>query len=292
MSLVAIFNPGAGSAGDAALRALRARGIEVRKTGGPGEATDLARAAIDEGATTIVACGGDGTVSEVARGMLGVRTRARLAVLPLGTGNDFARTLGIPLDVEGALAAIDAHRERAIDVIAVEPDDGERVFAINVCAGGFSGQVDEMLSSELKARWGPLAYLWSAAKVLPDLTGYETTLAFDDGEATRMEVLNVVVANARSCGGGWAVAPQASLEDGLLDVVLVRWGRALDLAKVALGLARGDWSDDVVHRTARAVRITSKPPMWFNVDGELVSRAAVTFRVVPRALRVLVGPGY
>ncbi|MBI2395764.1 MAG: diacylglycerol kinase family lipid kinase [Deltaproteobacteria bacterium] len=292
----AILNPAAGHAGDVAVlrRHLEDRAFEVRLTLGDDDATALAHERALAGAPLIVAGGGDGTVSAVARGLIGVRKPVRLAILPLGTGNDLARSLSVPLDVPGALAAIEADRERVIDVIAVEPDDGPRTFAINMAAGGFSGQVDEVLSAELKARWGPLAYVWSAAKVLPDLTGYETTLAFDDGVAARVAALNVIVANARTCGGGWCVAPCADLEDGLLDVFIVRWARALDLARVALHLARGHYTEDeeVLHRRARAVRVETRPPMWFNVDGELVSKAAVTFRVVPRALRVIVGPGY
>lgn len=292
----AIINPNAGSARriDDLRRTLEDRGFEVRLTIGPGDATELARERALAGAPIIAAAGGDGTISEVARGVVPVRSETRVAVIPLGTGNDLARTLAIPTDVEQAIATIHEGRERSIDAIAVEPDDADRTFAVNVAAGGFSGQVDEVLSSELKARWGPLAYVWSAARVLPDLTGYRTTLSFDDGAAERFDALNVIVANARTCGGGFEVAPCADPEDGLLDVVVVRWGGKLDLARVAVRLMRGDYldSDEVVHRRARAVRVVSKPPMWFNVDGELVSRAAVTFRVVPRALRVLVGEGY
>lgn len=292
----AIINPNAGSAKRIAevRRRLEDVGFEVRITVGPGDATELARERAAAGAPLVAAAGGDGTVSEVARALVGFRGETRLGIIPLGTGNDLARTLAIPLDTDQAIDTLLAGRERAIDAIAVEPDDAERTYAINVAAGGFSGQVDEVLSSELKARWGPLAYVWSAARVLPDLAGYQTTLSFDDGAAERIEALNVIVANARTCGGGFEVAACANPEDGLLDVVVVRWGSKLDLARVAVKLVRGDYmeSDDVVHRRARAVRIVSKPPMWFNVDGELISRAAVTFRVVPRAIRVIVGEGY
>jgi len=292
----AIINPNAGSARRIAevRRRLEDLGFEVRLTVAPGDATELARERASAGSPVVAAAGGDGTVSEVARALIAVRSEARLAIIPLGTGNDLARTLAIPLEPDEAINTILAGRERAIDAIAVEPDDAERTYAVNVAAGGFSGQVDEVLSSELKARWGPLAYVWSAARVLPDLTGYNTKLSFDDGAAERIEALNVIVANARTCGGGFEVAPHADPEDGLLDIVVVRWGSALDLARVGVRLMRGDYmgGDDVVHRRARAVRVVSKPPMWFNVDGELVSRAAVTFRVVPRALRVLVGEGY
>lgn len=295
-----VMNPQAGGASrtpgldDELLR----RGFDVFHTHAPGEATRIAHARALAGAPLIVAAGGDGTVNEVASALVPLRTTTRLGVLPLGTGNDLARSLALPLEPLAALDVLAHGRERAIDAIAVEPDDAPRSFAVNVAAGGFSGQVDEVLTAESKSRWGPLAYVWSAVKVLPDLTGYETTLAFDDEHEERLQALNVIVANGRTCGGGWNVSPCSELEDGLLDVVVVRWGSALDLARVGVHLARGDYLhegnelDDVVHRRARAVRVTSRPPMWFNVDGELVSKAAVTFRVVPHALRVLVGPSY
>ena len=284
-----IVNALAGSARELDEGKLIARGYAVHHTRGQGDAAVLARELALAGCPLVIAAGGDGTASEVARGLIPLRTETRFGLLPLGTGNDLARTLGIPLnDVDAALDLIDGGRERAMDAIAVEPADSVRTYAVNVAAGGFSGQVDEMLTPELKARWGPLAYLWSAAKVLPDLTDYRTTLSFDDGAAEQVHALNVIVANARSCGGGWAVAPTADPEDGLLDVVVVRYGSALDLARVAVRLAGGDYMDEVIHRRARAVTIEANPPMWFNVDGELVSRAAITFRVVPRALRVLV----
>ncbi|KYF81172.1 hypothetical protein BE11_32570 [Sorangium cellulosum] len=295
-----IVNPAAGNAAQSArLHELAAARPDVRliQTEGPGHARELAGAAVEEGSEIVVAAGGDGTINEVVQGLGPHRDRARLGLLPLGTGNDLARTLGIPFDPVEAFALLDAGRvealTRKVDLVHVE-SAGQTRYCLNVAAGGFSGQVDEALTDEMKAAWGPLAYVRGAMKVLPDLTGYETTIAWDDQEFERVEALNVIVANGRTCAGGMKVASGASMEDGLLDVVIVRYASLLDLAAVAARLVAGSYLDsaEVMHRRASRVRIAAKPGMWFNVDGELLSNAPISFSVEHRALSVLVGPGY
>ena len=291
-----LMNPKAGSAAQGAtLReavAGRADTI-IRETRQPGEARELAAAMLRAGYELIVAAGGDGTVNEVVNGLAAASAHATLGIIPLGTGNDLARTLAIPSDPREALALLTRGPVRVIDLMTIESADAT-VYGINVAAGGFSGQVGEALTEELKATWGPLAYLIGAARVLPDLTGYETTIAWEDGPPERVEALNVVVANGRTVGGGIPVAPSANPEDGRLDVVVVRYGSAVELMGVAARLLAGNYlaSERVFHRQVRRVRITSRPGMWFNVDGELLTNEPVTISVLPQALPVVVGPTY
>jgi diacylglycerol kinase (ATP) len=291
MRALILFNPAAGTAAEgprviAATKGLE--GFEVRELEGPGSAKRIARAACDEGFDVVAAAGGDGTVHEVVEGLADAPRPARLGLIPLGTGNDLARTLGIPLDPLSALDVLRGGGEATIDLIRVA-SERERAWCVNVAAGGFSGQVDEVLTDELKASCGPLAYVRGALSVLPDLTGYETTIAYDDGSWERVEALNVIVANGRTCAGGVRVAPAADPSDGLLDVVVVRYGTLLDLAAVGAALLGGDYLDrpDVTLRRARRVRVASRPGMWFNVDGELLTKEPVTFSIVPGALRVV-----
>ena len=124
----------------------------------------------------------------------------------------------------------------------------------------------------MKATWGPLAYLRGAASVLPDLHEYETYLSYDDGPPERVEALNVVVANGRYAAKGWEVASAANPEDGLLDVVVVRYGPLLDLTDVAARLLAGDYleSDLVLHRRARRVRVASRPGMWLRARASVI----------------------
>lgn len=286
MRVVVLRNAGAGRASELNDEAFSRYEVVDLEEGD--DAREVARRELSRGADVLVAAGGDGTLSSVADALVG--SHARLAVLPFGTGNDFARTLGIPFDLKQALSLVESGIERQVDVIRADPIDGPATFVINVAAGGLSGQVDEAMDGDQKRRWGPLAYLWTAAKVLPDLRPYRAELVFDDDETMTLDAVNVVVANGRTVGGGWAVAPTAEVDDGLADVVVVRHAPALDLAGVAIRLASGDplASPGVEHRRVRRVRVRSDPGMPFNVDGELITRAECTFTVMPRALRVLV----
>jgi diacylglycerol kinase (ATP) len=296
MNTCIILNPRAGTAEQAALlrEALIDRAhVTLRETSKPGQAADFAAEALHQGAELIVAAGGDGTINEVVNGLAADLARARLGVIPLGTGNDLARTLAIPPAPLEALQVLTAGAERYLDLIKVETA-GQVVYGMNMAIGGFTGQMNEVLSEELKASWGPLAYLIGAAQVLPDLTGYETTITCDNTPVERLATLNIAVANGRTAAGGFRVAPPANPEDGLLDLVIVRYGSLLELAEVATRFLAGAYldSEHVVHRRVRQVHIAARPGMWFNIDGELLTQEPITCTVQPQALRVIVGPEY
>lgn len=298
-----LFNSNAGSAPSADVDALRAvPDIDLVECEDPNATVAAAADAARAGHERVVAAGGDGTVHLVANGLMegaaSVEARPVLGILPLGTGNDLARTLGIPLGLP-PVAAFEFVRQaeaRPLDLIRVTHPgcEGLTRYAANACAGGFSGAVDEVLTSEIKGRWGPLAYLVGAVKALPDLTDYRTEISWDDGPPERVDAFNVVVANGRTAGGGKPVAPRASPEDGLLDVVVIRAGSGLDVARLVARVMAGDYLDDdhVLFRRARRVEVRSTPGMWFNVDGELRTNDPVTFEAVPNALRAAVGLDY
>jgi diacylglycerol kinase (ATP) len=142
----------------------------------------------------------------------------------------------------------------------------------------------------MKKTWGPLAYLRSAMSVLSQLHAYRTIVSFGRGKRAILSVYNVVIANGRYVGGGTMIAPEASIDDGLLDVILIRDRPAADLALLAAQVALGKHleSDTIVFERAAKVRVQSRPGMWFNVDGELVGNEPATFEVLPGALRFVV----
>jgi diacylglycerol kinase (ATP) len=288
-----IVNPVAGSVGDIQLRLeqlQRLNAKEVRVTQYAGEAETLAREAIRTGSGYIIAVGGDGTLNEVINGIATSRGTRQVCVgmLPLGTANDFARSIGLIGDVD---ANIDILRTKTIATIdLVRMTSGRRRYFVNVSAGGFSGVVGEKLTSEIKASWGPLAYLRSAAAALPELQEYRTTMIFDDTEELVIDLYNVVVANGQFAGGGLPIAPQANLSDGLLDVVLVPQRPAGEMALLAAQMLLGKHisSGAVPFRRVKKISVRSRPGMWFNADGELVGNQPAVFQIIPHALDFVV----
>jgi diacylglycerol kinase (ATP) len=285
------LNPTAGSVKDVDALVERLRGLpdaEVCVTAKVGAALQSTRKALHKGCQMIVAAGGDGTLNEVVNGLRDEASGVAVGLIPLGTGNDFARTLDLPTDLEEAIAVLIAGHTRAVDLVRVTSDEVR--YFVNVSAGGFSGLVDEKLTPEMKKTWGPLAYLRSAAAALPELRAYQTTLSLDNTESLTLSLYNVVIANGRYVAGGRHIAPEASIDDGLLDIILIPERPATDLAILATQMALGNHlaSDSIVFRRAARVTVNSRPGMWFNVDGELVGNEPAEFTVLPRALQFVV----
>ena len=239
-------------------------------------------------ASLIVAAGGDGTLNEVINGVAPHVDRVRVGLIPLGTGNDFARVLNLPTTIEDCLEIVRAGHTRAVDLIRVTSDQ-VRHF-VNVSAGGFSGTVGEKLTPEIKKSWGPLAYIRGAAEALPELRAYRTQLVLDGAEPLELNLYNAIIANGRFVAGGTPVAPEASIDDGLLDIVLVPERPMSEIAAMIAQMLLGKHleSDAIVFRRAAKIYINSTPGMWFNVDGELVGNEPATFEVLPRALQFVV----
>src|SRR5438067_978110 len=285
-----ILNPTAGGVDDLDVVMAQLRRLpeaEIRLTGRRGSAARFARTALRKGREIIIAAGGDGTLNEVINGIGENLGEARVGLIPLGTGNDFARTIEVPTDLATAIDLIVAGETRPVDLVRVTSNEVR--YFVNVSAGGFSGLVDEKLTPKMKKTWGPLAYLRGAAAALSELRAYRTTLAFDNSESLMLDLYNVVVANGRYVGGGTLIAPEASIDDGLLDVVLIPKRSAPELALLAAQVAMGTHlsSGAIVFRRAAQLTVNSKPGMWFNVDGELVGNEPARFEILPRALRFI-----
>lgn len=291
METIIICNPGAGGVSDASSLAkqfARIPGATVLLTTSSGGATELARGAAQNGAELIIAAGGDGTLNEVINGVAEFTGRVRLGLIPLGTGNDFARALDLPANADAAIDIILTGTTQPLDLVRVTSDQVR--YFLNVSAAGFSCTVSEKMTPEMKQNWGPLAYLRGAASALADLKAYRTELVLDDQERRTLSTYNVVIANGRYVAGGIPVAPQALLDDGLLDIVVIPELSAADLAVLAAQVLVGKHLDNEKLFFCRAskVSIHSEPGMWFNVDGETVGNEPAVFEIIPRAVNFIV----
>lgn len=268
-------------------------GAEVVRTRAPGHAAELAAAAARDGCGTVVAVGGDGTAHEVVGGLVaaGALDRIRLGLVPLGTGNDLARSLGIPDDPHEAVALLRRRPEARMDL--VEARAGERsAVLVNFALGGFAGDIARHVTRERRRLWGGMVYLRGAVAGLAGLRTYRARLTLDDDRLPELPLLALIVANGRELGHGIPVAPEARIDDGRLDVVAVL---SDPLLRVPLTVARllAGWHLDapgVVWRRAERVEVEAEPAMPFNADGQALGTGAASFRVLPRALRV-VAPG-
>ena len=247
---------------------------------------ETVHAAVNDGCDLVVLGGGDGTVSCAVDEL--VAKRVVLGVLPLGTANDFARTLQIPSDVGQACETI-AHG-KVVDVDLGQVDDN---YFVNVASVGLSVAVTEALSPRLKARIGPLAYPVATLRAYRRHVPFTAMLEFPDGdhEPVRLDdLLQVGVGNGRHYGGGNVVAPDAGIDDHALDVYAITRGRLRDHVSIARLFRSGTFveHDNVVHLTTRRMRMRTDPEQYVNVDGEVVATTPQEFSVARNALDVLV----
>ncbi|QDT50459.1 Diacylglycerol kinase [Symmachiella dynata] len=267
--------------------------VTVHQPGSDVEACKLVEQVSRNGAQTVIAAGGDGTVNSVVQGLMHAGATSTLGILPLGTGNDFCRTLAIPLDVQQAAELVDVAETRQVDLVRAVNDSKSSHFS-NMATGGNTGQFMDQLTADMKQFWGPLVYLRGVVDVLSELICYDLTVQFDDHPPQQIEALNVFVANGRTSGTGLTVAPDASLEDGFMDVVIVRDCEPIQIAGLATDYALGDYreNENILYQRAKKVRIESDPPMAFTADGNLLTKGTVEFEICPSALKVIVGADY
>ncbi len=254
-----------------------------------GDARRQTEEAAANGFTTIVAAGGDGTLNEVLNGLLPHADRIRLGLLPLGTGNDFARVLPLKADIDLALVALQEGHTRRFDVVRVNGGEKMHHF-LNVSAGGFSGTVSEKMTSDLKAAWGPLSYVRGMLGSLNELAPYACELTLDDAPPIPLSAYNLVVANAQFVARGIPIAPKADPADGLLDVIAIRETSGARLALLAPLVLTGHHleNEDVFFRQARKITVRATPAMPFNADGELIGDSPLTFEILPQAVTMIV----
>jgi lipid kinase YegS len=253
--------------------------IAVRVTWEAGDAQRLVAEALAAGYRHLIAGGGDGTLREVAQAMVEADTEATLALMPLGTANDFARAADVSLEPGAALALLDLPAS-AIDLGKV----GTQMF-LNMATGGFGSQVTANTSEDLKKVLGGAAYLFTGLSRFSELRSAYGELHGPDFK-WEGEMLALGIGNGRQAGGGHVLCPQAVADDGLLDVSILPAptelvGTLKDLLAGGLGLDRM-----FVRARLPWVEIKSSQGLDINLDGEPLQGDSLRFEALPRALRV------
>ena len=231
-------------------------------------------------ADLVVVAGGDGTLNCTINALHDRLGETLLGLVPLGTGNDLARTLGVPDDPLEAARAIVEGDERHIDVGRARGPDLERLF-VNACIGGFPVEMNEAIDADLKRRLGPAAFWVGGAKAAAKLP--RTTVWLDGIEVP--DCLAAGVGNGRTSGGGLAVWPEATIDDGLLDGCAMAAANHAGAARLAAKLVAGSHAEleDVAMSRGEVITIESEPSMEINVDGELLGlHTPATFEVAGR----------
>jgi len=257
----------------------------IEETTASGSAKAQAALLAQRGFDIVVAGGGDGTVSQVMQGLLG--TNSALAVLPLGTGNDFARTLGFGPSTDLAIQALKNGKIENVDVGAWR-QEGRCGHFLNVAGCGFDAAVADRINRGIRNLHGQAAYLAGVLQCLRTYRPTKMTITID-GERIEEKAMLCAIANAKCYGGGMKIAPHAEIQDGLLDLVLVGDFKPLPFLLAFPKVLKGTHLQHakVQHRTFRKLEIESDPPAPFLIDGELLPPGKVTVDVMPKALRVV-----
>src|SRR5215472_11079198 len=278
-------------AGNEVLRAAVARHraaghrIEVRVTW---EAGDARRFVSEAGEVDLlIAAGGDGTLNEVVHGLMDIPEDVRpiLGIVPLGTANDFANGCGIPRDPKKALSL--CMKGEAVPIDVGKAND---YWFINAATSGFGAEITATTSPELKRLLGPAAYTVMGAILAINLHHYQGRLILPDREITNSGPV-AIVGNGRQAGGGIQVAPRAFIDDGLLDVLVVRQVPPTALLAAARELQQLPPDGEYIsYWQTPWLEVHSEEAIPVNLDGEPLRLSTVRYEALPKAISLIVPP--
>ena len=294
-----IFNPQAnrGTAGRLLPELERCLGLhgqaDLVQTTRQGEAVELAVQALEQGFEMVVAAGGDGTVNEIVNGCLshaGAEGRITLGIIPIGSGNDLAWTIGLPPDLETACARVFTGERRAIDIGRISDGSGRSRYFCNGVGIGFDGTVAREVQ---KITWagGFTKYLIGLARTfILYYDAPQVTIRYGDKEISD-EILMLTVSNGRRHGGGFIITPEATLDDGCLDLCIVRRVGRLGILQLIPRFLKGTHVGDARVQMDRGQRVIVEVPTGLatHLDGEIFADAArwLDIEVLPRRLAVV-----
>ena len=280
-----------------AVTAVRERGLRlaVRVTWEAGDAERFIDEAIAANARSVIAGGGDGTLREVAAALAQRDASAEalpaLAVLSLGTANDFASAAGIPVEAEAALELVRTSTPQPMDVLRIDADGAEH-WCINLASGGFGTTVTTETQEGLKKMLGGLAYVVSGLARMGQIEPSQARFEAEDF-AWSGNFIALGIGNGRQAGGGQVLCPDALIDDGLLDITLVPTLEGEVAATVGTLIAEGKQAalERVSTRLQRPwLAITADTPLTLNLDGEPLEARAFRIECIPSRLRMHLPP--
>lgn len=296
-----IVNPAAGAGKTARLWPLimelfKGQGLRFEHdvTEAPGHAIELARVAAQDGYNMVVSVGGDGTINEIVNGLYasGNIGGALLGIVSTGTGSDYIRTIGVPRRYEDACRNFLQPKKLMVDLGIVQYSSNgnkeERLF-VNFAGMGFDAEIVRRTTQQYKALGSLPSYLLGLLTTLVSYRNRDITLVID-GEAVDTRVCTVVMNNGRYGGGGMFTAPDASINDGYLDVMIVGDLSKPDLLRSLPRIYKGTHltHPKVTMKKAKEIEVRSKQPMQLQADGELLGQVPARFSILPSALKVVI----
>ncbi|WP_397540118.1 diacylglycerol kinase [Rummeliibacillus pycnus] len=249
-----------------------------------GDATTAAKDAVEREFDIIIAVGGDGTLNEVVAGVSEFEDRPKIGLIPMGTTNDFARAVRIPRDIDKAVDIIIAGDSIPVDVGRVN----DRYF-INIAGGGRITELTYEVPSKLKTVLGQLAYYLKGIEMLPSIKATKMRIEYD-GKVFDDEAMMVLIALTNSVGGFEKLAPDASLNDGLFSVFILKKCNVADFVKIVTLASRGEHMKDshIIYAKAKELKITSDEKIQLNLDGEYGGDAPADFINLKRHIELFV----
>ena len=278
--------------------------FQVAFTKGHGDGVALAKRAVESGRKFIIACGGDGTIHEVANGILESGAKdVELGILPSGTGGDFRRTIGIPTEIREVARTLREGKTKQIDVgrVTFQDFNNETVsrYFLNVSSFGLSAAIIENVKSTTSLSWlpanivrGKASFALSTLQKVLDLNFKTVRVKIDDKQEKQLNTINFCICNARYFGGGMKIAPDAKLNDGLLDVVNIGDIKTAKILLNAYKLYGGTHLSlsEVKATLARKIEVSpiNNEDVHIEIDGELLGKLPAIYEIVSNALKIRV----
>lgn len=249
------------------LERLETSGYETsaHATTGEDDAMEAAKIAVERKFDLIVAVGGDGTINEVINGMAEQKYRPKLGIIPAGTTNDFARALHIPRDIKKALDVILHGSAKFLDIGKVNGH-----YFMNIAGGGKLTELTYEVPSKLKTMIGQLAYYAKGIEMLPSLKPTQAKITCDGEVIIDEDIMLFLIANTNSVGGFEKLAPDAEMDDGYFDLIILRETNLADFIRLVTLALRGTHLEDdlLIYRQARHIEVDTDEKMQLNIDGE------------------------